>query len=53
MATKLGAMELYASETREFPHPRSPEALDAISKTWGSTAGFAAAEAFELVRSLR
>ena len=53
MAAKINAMELYAGETREFPHPRSPEALDAISKTWGSTAGFAAAEAFELVRSLR
>lgn len=53
MATKLSAMELYVDEAREFPHPRSPEALTAISKTWGSTAGFAAVEAFELVRSLR
>lgn len=53
IAAKTAAMEIYEEETRSFPHPRSPEALEAISKTWGSTAGFMAAEAFELVRSLR
>lgn len=52
-SAKISAMEIYEEEAREFPHPRSPEALDAIAKTWGSTAGFKAAEAFELVRSLR
>lgn len=50
---KLHAMERYESETREFPHPRSRQALEAIARRWGSVAGFAAAEAFELVRSLR
>jgi LmbE family N-acetylglucosaminyl deacetylase len=53
VSTKISAMEIYDAEARPFPHPRSPEALDAISKMWGSTAGFGAAEAFELVRSLR
>jgi LmbE family N-acetylglucosaminyl deacetylase len=52
-SSKIAAMEIYEKEAREFPHPRSPEALEAIAKTWGSTAGFMAAEAFELVRSLR
>ena len=50
---KLRAMERYESEAREFPHPRSRQALEAIARRWGSVAGVAAAEAFELVRSLR
>lgn len=50
---KLKAMQLYESETRSFPHPRSPEALRAAAQRWGSMAGLAAAEAFQLVRSIR
>jgi len=50
---KIAAMECYESEKRTFPHPRSPEALRAIAMRWGSVAGFGAAEAFELVRSIR
>ena len=50
---KIAAMECYESEARKFPHPRSPEALRAIAARWGSVAGCAAAEAFELVRSIR
>ena len=50
---KLKAMKVYERELRPFPHPRSPEALEAIAKRWGSVAGVAAAEAFELVRSIR
>jgi LmbE family N-acetylglucosaminyl deacetylase len=51
--TKLAAMAAYESESREFPHPRSPEALTAIARRWGSVAGCPAAEAFELIRSVR
>jgi LmbE family N-acetylglucosaminyl deacetylase len=51
--TKIAAMACYASEARVFPHPRSPEALRAIASRWGSVAGLQAAEAFELVRSIR
>jgi LmbE family N-acetylglucosaminyl deacetylase len=51
--TKLEAMRRYEGEARTFPHPRSPEALRAIAKRWGSVAGVPYAEAFELVRSLR
>ena len=47
---KLQAMQLYEGEVRSFPHPRSPEALEAIAKRWGSVAGLGAAEAFGLVR---
>ena len=50
---KIDAMRAYASEIRDFPHPRSPEALEAIARRWGTVAGFHAAEPFELVRSMR
>jgi LmbE family N-acetylglucosaminyl deacetylase len=50
---KIAAMECYSSEARKFPHPRSPEALRAVATRWGSVAGCAAAEAFELVRAIR
>jgi LmbE family N-acetylglucosaminyl deacetylase len=50
---KLKALKAYRKEIREFPHPRSIEALEAIAKKWGSVAGFKAAEAFSLVRDLR
>jgi LmbE family N-acetylglucosaminyl deacetylase len=50
---KLDAMACYDSESREFPHPRSPEALRALATRWGCVVGCPAAEAFELVRSIR
>jgi N-acetylglucosamine malate deacetylase 1 len=50
---KIAAMACYQTEARPFPHPRSPEALRAIATRWGSVAGCGAAEAFELVRSVR
>ena len=51
--TKVQAMESYESESRPFPHPRSPEALRAYARRWGSVVGLQAAEAFELVRAVR
>lgn len=53
LEAKISALACYDTETREFPHPRSPEALRAIAARWGSVAGFHAAEAFELVRYLK
>lgn len=53
LEAKLRAMELYESEVRPFPHPRSREALTAEARKWGSVVGREAAEAFELVRSIR
>jgi len=53
LEAKIAAMQCYDSESRRFPHPRSPEALRAIAMRWGSVAGCAAAEAFELVRLVR
>ena len=52
LEAKLEAMRAYGGELREFPHPRSLEALRAAARHWGSTAGLAAAEPFELLREL-
>lgn len=53
LEAKIAAMQVYESETRAFPHPRSPEALRAAARRWGSVVGVEAAEAFELVREIR
>lgn len=53
LETKIAAMACYETEARPFPHPRSAEALRAIATRWGSVVGCAAAEAFELIRSVR
>lgn len=50
---KVKAMEIYESEVRSFPHPRSPQALRVIAKRWGSVTGLEEAEAFELIREIR
>lgn len=50
---KIQALRCYESEARPFPHPRSPEALEAIARRWGSVVGCPAAEAFELIRAIR
>lgn len=53
LETKIQAMQIYESEARPFPHPRSTEALQALAKRWGSAVSVDAAEAFELVRLVR
>jgi LmbE family N-acetylglucosaminyl deacetylase len=53
LEAKIAAIGCYESERREFPHPRSPEALRATAMRWGSVCGCGAAEAFELVRAVR
>ena len=53
LETKISAMEIYKSESRDFPHPRSSDALRATAKRWGSVVGFNSAEAFELIREIK
>lgn len=53
LEVKIQAMQLYESEARPFPHPRSPGALRAVASRWGAASGLCAAEVFELIRSLR
>jgi len=50
---KLKAMSEYKSEFKEFPHPRSLEAISALAKRRGSSIGVEAAEAFTLVREIQ
>lgn len=50
---KIAAMQMYESESRPFPHPRSPEALKAVAMRWGSVVGVEYAEAFEVIRSIK
>jgi len=49
---KKRALKEYKKELRTFPHPRSIDAIDFVSKRWGSVAGFKNAEAFYLIRKL-
>jgi len=53
LATKLKAMSEYKSELKEFPHPRSLEAISALAKVRGATTGVEAAEAFMLMREIQ
>jgi LmbE family N-acetylglucosaminyl deacetylase len=52
LEAKIKAMESYEFEKRPFPHPRSPEALRALSQNWGRVIGKSFAEAFILVRHI-
>jgi len=50
---KIEAMEIYKGEIRPFPYPRSPKAIEAVANSWGRVIGVNAAEAFELIRTIR
>ena len=49
---KMAALGAYASELRDFPHPRSRSAIEALARWRGATVGVAAAEAFVLGRMI-
>jgi len=49
---KIKAMESYNFEKREFPHPRSPKALQALAQKRGVEIGHPFAEAFVLIRNI-
>lgn len=53
LQSKINAMKKYSKEIRKFPHPRSPEVLEAVARRWGSVSGFKAAEAFSIIRELK
>ena len=50
LAKKIEAMACYETESRPFPHPRSPEGLTAYAKKRGMEIGMKAAEAFMVLR---
>jgi len=49
---KLEAMACYHTQLQSPPHPRSLEAVENLARGRGATVGFAAAEAFLLVREI-
>jgi LmbE family N-acetylglucosaminyl deacetylase len=49
---KLKAISIYCSEIHDFPFPRSIDTISALAAIRGSTSGFRAAEAFELIKEI-
>jgi len=49
---KIKGMESYEFESRNYPHPRSPHALEILSQRWGVAVGKKYAEAFQIVRTI-
>lgn len=52
LALKLEAFSQYKTEIREYPHPRSLEAIEIRAKDWGARVGLRVAEAFQLIRTI-
>lgn len=52
LETKIRALQSYADEMRDFPHPRSREAVEALARLRGATVAVAAAEAFVVEREI-
>lgn len=50
LETKLEAMACYRSEVRDYPHPRSLEALQHRAKAWGNQSCLDVAEVFMTIR---
>jgi len=49
---KLAAIGAYSAELRDWPHPRSRQAIEHLARWRGATVGVKAAEAFTLGRKL-
>ena len=52
LGKKIESLEAYAGEIREYPHPRSIEAVEALARYRGASAGMESAEAFMLIRKI-
>jgi LmbE family N-acetylglucosaminyl deacetylase len=52
LTVKLEAMKCYESEVRNYPHPRSLQALTERAAYWGSRVGRTAAEPFQVLREV-
>lgn len=51
-ARKLAALDAYAKEMRDAPHPRSRASIEALAAWRGTSCGVARAEAFMLLRRI-
>lgn len=52
LEVKLAAFRAFGSQVQQFPHERSPEAIEALARLRGATVCRRAAEAFVLVREV-
>lgn len=52
LEAKIELLGLYAGEMGQFPFPRSREAVEALARLRGATAGVAAAEGFMLLKGV-
>ena len=52
LSLKLSALEAYEAEMRAFPHARSIDAVEALARVRGASAGLKAAECFMVVREV-
>ena len=52
LPVKIAALAAYETESRTYPHPRSPEGLRAYAQKRGMEVGMAAAETFMVLRDL-
>lgn len=52
LGKKLSAIECYETEKRNFPHPRSNEAVKLLARKRGGESGFDFAEAFMVLRNI-
>jgi len=50
---KKNAFKFFTTQIKKFPHPRSLESIENLSKIRGATVGFKNAEAFMLIRELK
>lgn len=53
LETKIRALQTYATEIRQFPHPRSVDGIRTLARKRGAEVGLEFAEAFELLRDIR
>lgn len=53
LPAKLEALAEYEAELRDWPHPRSIQAVEYLARWRGAMAGLEAAEAFALAREIR
>jgi LmbE family N-acetylglucosaminyl deacetylase len=53
LETKLSALDVYASELRDWPHPRSRNGVECLARWRGATVSMNAAEAFMLRRHIK
>ncbi len=49
---KKNAFKFFTTQIKKFPHPRSLESIENLSKIRGATVGFKNAEAFMLIREI-